>query len=271
MPEFTYVARNQGGKVQRGQMAADSLAALRSLLESQGDRLISATAQQPPAKLIPFDNPLDRLPPRSITVEVALEQIAVMLESGLGILQALGTAAEQTTSASMRTILQQVSEDIQEGDSLAEAMQRHKCFPLIAVQLARVGETTGNLDVVLKRAAQQMAARRENISAVRTAVAYPAFVGVAAMGVAGYLVVFVIPELEKFLSAIGRRLPVITQSLLDLSVWLRTNGITVALLIVATIVAMILTYRVPQARVLIDRWLLRIPVMGKVLRLAGTV
>ncbi|MDM4013910.1 type II secretion system F family protein [Roseiconus lacunae] len=271
MPEYSYVARSQGGKIQRGQMAAESLAALRSILESQGERLISAKSQEPPANLLPFRNPLDRLPARSITVEVALEQVAVMLESGLGILQALGTAAEQTTSQSMRTILQKVSEEIQEGDSLAEAMQRHKCFPLIAVQLARVGETTGNLDIVLRRAAEQMAARRENMSAVRTAVAYPAFVGIAAIGVAGYLVVFVIPELEKFLSSIGRRLPAITQSLLNLSIWIRTNGITVAILLVAVTIAMTLTYRVPKARVIVDRWLLRIPVMGKVLRLAGTV
>ncbi|MEL7335167.1 MAG: type II secretion system F family protein, partial [Planctomycetota bacterium] len=169
------------------------------------------------------------------------------------------------------SVCKQISEDVQEGDSLAEAMQRHRCFPLIAVQLARVGEATGNLDLVLQRAAEQMAARRETISTVRTAVAYPVFVGVAAIGVAGYLVVFVIPELEKFLSALGRRLPAITQSLLDLSIWIRTNGIAVVLVMIATIVAVFLTYRVPQARLVIDRYLLRIPVLGKVLRLAGTV
>lgn len=271
MPEFSYISRNSIGKVQRGLMNADSLAALRSRLESQGDSLVSAKAAEQPVKLIAFSNPLHRLPPRSIAVEVALEQIALMLESGLGILQALNTASEQTNSTTLKAVLQQVSEDIQEGESVSEAMQKHKCFPRIAVQLARVGETTGSLDVVLKRAAEQMAAKRENVSAVRTAVAYPAFVALAAIAVAGYLVVFVIPELEKFLTSIGRTLPGITQSLMDFSFWIRTNGITLALLMVFALVAAVLTYRVPKARAVIDRWLLRIPVLGKVLRLAGTV
>ena len=83
MPEFSYISRNSIGKVQRGLMNADSLAALRSRLESQGDSLVSAKAAEQPVKLIAFSNPLHRLPPRSISVEVALEQIALMLESRL--------------------------------------------------------------------------------------------------------------------------------------------------------------------------------------------
>ncbi|MEL7338315.1 MAG: hypothetical protein AAFN70_19140 [Planctomycetota bacterium] len=82
MPDFSYVARNSGGKIQRGKVAAESLANLRSLLESQGEQLISAKTDGPTTTRFPISNPLDRLPPNSITVEVALEQIAVMLESG---------------------------------------------------------------------------------------------------------------------------------------------------------------------------------------------
>ncbi len=271
MPEFSYLVRDEAGKMQRGHLSADSAAALRSLLEAQGERLISAKPVESPSDRMALSNPLHRLPPRSVTVEVALEQLAVMLQSGLGILQALQTVADQTTSAAMRGVCQQLSEDIQEGDSVADAMARHKCFPPLVVQLAKVGEATGNLDVVLQRAAEQMAARRENLSAVRTAVAYPAFVGLAAIGVAGYLVLFVIPELEKFLSSIGRRLPAITQSLLDLSVWIRVNGVAATVILMAAVAAGVMVYKWPPGRVLIDRWVLRIPVLGKVLRLAGTV
>lgn len=271
MPAYSYVAQSSSGQVKRDQTIANSLDALRSLLESQGDRMISAKIIEESVERFPFRKFLALFPPRSVNVEVALEQIAVMLESGLGILQSLETAAAQTNSPALRNVLKQISEEIQDGDSLAKAMQKHKCFPMIAVQLANVGESSGNIDVVLKRAAEQMAARRENISAVRTAVAYPAFVGLAAIGVASYLVLVVIPKLEQFLSSMGRRLPAMTQSLLDLSGWIRMNGIATALIFVVIILAAVLTYRVPQARAKIDRWLLRIPVMGKVLRLAGTV
>ena len=271
MPEYSYLTRDDAGRMQRGHMEAESAAALRLSLESKGERLISAKPLESPSGQIQLSNPLHYLPPRSISVEVALEQLAVMLQSGIGILQALQTVSFQTTSPSLRTICAQLSEDIQEGDSVSEAMAKHSCFPHIAVQLAKVGETTGNLDVVLGRAAEQMASRRENISNVRTAVAYPIFVGLAAISVAAYLVVFVIPELEKFLSATGRRLPALTQSLLDLSVWIRINGVTVVAMVLAAIAALILTYKWPPGRATIDRALLRIPVLGKVLRLAGTV
>ena len=271
MPQYSYLFRDEAGKVQRGLMVADSLSAVRSTLESQGERLISAKPVEQSSTQTGFTNLLERIPPRSITVEVALEQMAVMLQSGLGILQALQTIADQTTSPAMRVVCQQLSEDIQDGESVSEAMAKHPCFPQLAVQLAKVGEATGNLDVVLQRASEQMAGRRENLSAVRTAIAYPAFVGVAAVGVAVYMVVVVIPELEKFLSAMGRNLPAITQSLLDFSVWIRVNGITVVALLIATIVAIVLTYNWPPGRSAIDRWLLRVPIIGKVFRLAGTV
>jgi len=273
MPEFTYLARNASGQIQRGHMASESASALRAMIESRGERLISVKPIESKGLLgnTKFENPLHRLPPSGVTVEVSLEQMAVMLRSGLGLLQSLQTVAEQATAPSMKKIALELCEAIQEGDSLADAMSQHKCFPPIAVQLVRVGETTGNLDIVLNRAAEQMRSRRENISNVRTAVAYPAFVGVAAIAVAGYLVVFVIPELEKFLSSIGRKLPAITQSLLDLSVGIRTNGPTVAVGIVFAILAMVLIYRWPPGRDWFDKWVLRIPVMGTVLRLAGTV
>ena len=271
MPQFSYLFRDETGKVQRGMMVADSLAAVRSTLESQGERLISAKSVQQSSAQTGFTNLMQRLPPRSITVEVALEQMAVMLESGLGILQALQTIADQTESPAMRLVCEQLSEDIQDGESVSDAMARHACFPQLAVQLAKVGEATGNLDVTLQRAAEQMAGRRENISAVRTAVSYPAFVGVAAIGVAAYMVLYVIPELEKFLSAMGRKLPAITQSLLDFSIWIRVNGITVAAAIVASIVAVVLIYNWPTGRSIIDRGMLRVPVIGKVFRIAGTV
>ncbi|MEL6109028.1 MAG: type II secretion system F family protein [Planctomycetota bacterium] len=271
MPEFSYLIRDDAGKMQRGHMEAASASALRSLLESRGERLISAKPVAKPSGAIELSNPLHRLPPRSVAVEIALEQLAVMLESGIGLLEALKTVSDQSDSRSLQVICTQISEDIQEGDSLSEAMAKHRCFPRIAVQLAKVGEATGNLDIVLQRAAEQMAARRENISNVRTAVSYPIFVGVAAIGVAGYLVLYVIPELEKFLSATGRRLPAITQSLLDFSVWIRVNGVTTLAIILFMLAAFVLIYKWPPGRAAIDRWVLRLPILGKVLRLAGTV
>jgi type II secretory pathway component PulF len=64
MPEFSYLVRDEAGKMQRGHLSADSAAALRSLLEAQGERLISAKPVESPSQRIGWTNPLHRLPPR---------------------------------------------------------------------------------------------------------------------------------------------------------------------------------------------------------------
>lgn len=273
MQEFAYVSQNSEGRIGRGRLAAETAAGLRSLLQSRGERLLSfkTLTGDRSGQQLQISNPLDRLPPRSQTVETSMEQLAVMLRSGVGLLEGLRIVSEQSTSKSLRRICERLSENIQEGTSLSEAMQQERCFPAIAVQLVRVGETTGNLDLVLVRAAAQMRSRRQNFSNVITAVAYPLVVGIAAIGVATYLVLFVIPELQKFLTSIGRKLPAMTQSLIDLSAWIQVNGPKAAVLLIAAIVAVVLVYRWPPGRMAFDRYSLRIPVLGTVFRLAGTV
>ena len=87
----------------------------------------------------------------------------------------------------------------------------------MVVQLVRVGEQTGHLEPVLTRAADALEGRRRMRFSVLTALTYPAIVLVSAIGVTAFMVLNVIPKLEKFLSAIGRKLPAMTQLLLDIS------------------------------------------------------
>ncbi len=275
MPTYAYIARDDRGRAQRGSVDAASPAALRTTLQSRGMRLVSLQEQVESTPLGEtlgrYLNPFQWIPPRSLDIEIAMEQLAVMLRSGLGLLSALKTVGEQARFVPMRRICEAVAEEIQEGGSLADAMSRHRAFPPIAVQLVRVGEATGNLDMVLDRAAKQIARRRQNVSNLVTALAYPAFVMVAAIAVAIYLVVVVIPELQKFLGAMGRRLPRMTQNLLDVSAWIQTNGVTVLVLGFATLLALVLVYLWPPGRMLVDRLVLRVPIIGYVLRLSGTV
>jgi type IV pilus assembly protein PilC len=91
-----------------------------------------------------------------------------------------------------------------------------------------------------------------------------------AAGVTGFLVIGVIPKLEKYLGGRGRTLPAITQNLLDAVAWLQHWAPQLGVLAGAAGVALLLVYRWPPGRLLLDRGLLRVPVIGRVLRLAGT-
>jgi len=269
MPTFDFDARDTRGQRQRGASQAPSAAALASDLRKRGWLVLSVRAARAAGSERSW-NPLDWLPPRSVDVEVSLQQMAVMLRSGLPLLTTLKTVAEQASRKSMRHIWEDVARRIQEGTNLADAMTQHSCFPHLTLQLVRVGEQTGTLEPVLVRAADAIERRRALLATLLTAMAYPSIVLVAAIGVSGYMVFEVIPKLGTFLQQLGRQLPPMTQMLVTFSTQARDNALYVAIGLLAVAVGFTALYMWPPARLVIDRLLLRVPVFGKVIRLAGT-
>jgi type IV pilus assembly protein PilC len=216
-------------------------------------------------------NPLAWLPPRSFDVELSLQQMAIMLRNGLTLLSALKTVAEYARRAVMRRVWLTVAERIQQGSSLTEAMAEHRCFGNMVIQLVRVGEQTGTLDAVVLRAAEALERRRLLRTQLLTALFYPTLVLAAAIGVAVYMIVGLIPKLRVFLDALGRKLPPLTQSLLDISAFFQTYGLSILLGILTLTVVVAAIYLWPPGRVALDRLMLRLPILGLLLRLAGTV
>ena len=145
-------------------------------------------------------DPREWLPARSVDVELGLRQMAVMLRSGLTLLDALTTVAEQAQRRTMGRIWRQVADEIQQGASLGDAMGRHPRFSLMVVELVRVGSQTGQLEPVLTKAATSLEHRRHIRTSLLTALTYPTIVLLAAIGVTGFMALNVIPKLEKFLT-----------------------------------------------------------------------
>jgi type IV pilus assembly protein PilC len=149
-------------------------------------------------------------------------------------------------------------------------MAKFRCFSPMVIQLVRVGEQTGTLEPVLNRAAGALERRRILWTQMLTAMAYPAVVCVAAIGVAGYMILGVIPKLQKLLVSLGRKLPAITQALLDVSDFFQVylpailGGMVGLILIVTTI------YLTARGRLAIDRAALRLPLLGYLFRLSAT-
>lgn len=272
MPTFAFTARDPRGRTQRGNQQAASALELATQLRSRGWLVldVSPVAIDTDSVLLAYINPRGWLPVRSIDVEMALNQLAVMLRSGLTLLAALGTSAEHADRLRLQRILRQVSTKIQEGHSFSEALSEHACFSQLTVQLVKVGEQTGNLDVVLERAAEAMERSRNLKSQVLAAITYPAIVLVAALGVTAFMILFVVPKLQIFLRVLGKKLPPTTQLLVDLSNWIQTNGITALITTVVVLLTVVILYSVPQGRLMIDRMLLRIPILGRIFRVAAT-
>jgi type IV pilus assembly protein PilC len=271
MPSFSFVARDASGSTLSGTREAATEALALSELRRAGLVILRLTsADRPAAGAAQRTRFWPGFGPRALDVEVGLHQIAFMLRSGLPLLSALRTCAAQSERRSMARVWIDVSERIQNGASLCDALSHHACFPRIVLTMVAVGERTGNLDLVLTRASQAMQRQRALMMSLATALTYPAIVVTMSIGVVIYMMVGLMPKLTKFLAAFGKRLPPMTQLLVDTSNFMQAHFVHGAILLIVLAVAFLALRAWPPGRIAIDRVLLRIPLIGNLLNLAAT-
>jgi type IV pilus assembly protein PilC len=272
MPSFRFTARDNSGRTTSGVAASGSAMSLAGELRQRGLLVLDVQPDAQVSVASSFSlNPLDWLPPTSFDVEIGMQQLASMLRSGLTLLSALKTVADQARRPRMASIWRDVYERIEEGAPFSVALSAHsKYFPIYIIQLVKVGEQSGSLEIVLTRAAEHLERSRGLRMTLINALIYPAIVVLMALGVAGFMLVSVIPKIQKFLVGRGRQLPGITQALMDLSGWVTLYMPYLIGGFFFSVIALIVIYKWPPGRFAIDTILLRIPVVGGVLRLAGT-
>jgi type II secretory pathway component PulF len=275
MPIFSFDARNDAGHPQRGLQEAPSPGALVHKLRDRGWLVLAVRSAEVPATtlsdLLGLLNPWSWLPPRSLDVELSLQQLALMLRNGLTLLMALKTVADCAQRRSMREAWENVAERIQQGSSVSDAMAPHRCFNFMVLQMVRVGELTGKLDQVLTRAAETLQRRRLLRNQMMTALTYSGIVLAAAIGVTVFMIVSLIPKLRVFLTAMGRKLPALTTSLLDVCDVIQIYGPYIVIVLLALTGLFVALYLWPPGRLFIDGSLLRMPILGSLLRLGATV
>jgi len=268
MSWFEYTAVTETGETVGGRLQADSAEELRWSLIERGLQP-EAVREAAPAETGGF-SPANWIGARSVHIELTLRQIAVMLRSGLTLLSAIETVIEQPPSRAVRRVYEAIRESVEGGASFAEALAEHKGFPSSVVSMISMGEESGNLDSVIERGAQSMETRRRNRSATMTALFYPSFTFLFAIAICIYMVVAVIPPMKKALEALGRELPAMTQSLLDVADFFAKWGVLVGTVAVIGIVVFVALWFWPPGRLAIDRLLLRLPLIGTILRTGAT-
>lgn len=270
MPLFTYTALTASGSELTGkQQGADITTAMRDLRE-RGLRVLEIKPARGQSGFLGQANFSDWLASqRSVSPSALIfffRQMSFMLRAGLPVMQALELAKAQVSSSRLKLTLRLMLKDIEAGHALSLAMKKHKdVFPKMAVNLILAGENTGDLDAIMER----LAVHLEKKAAVRAhminAMIYPTVVVIAAIAVATFMVVKIIPKFADFLLAQGKVLPPSTQALIDISIYVRANGIFIIAAAIAFIVAIILIYQTKRGRYFIDSSVLRIPVIGAML------
>ena len=272
MPEFTFTARDESGARQTGVIEAGSSSNVADQIRSRGWLVVSVEENVSEAGIFQggssFQLPFTGV--RKIDVELALRQLAVMLKGGLTLLSSLNVLAVNSPRRSSRKMWAEVIEDIQSGESFAEAIESQDGIPGFVSRLVNVGEQTGILDSVLIQAADMIKARRALVRDLMTALAYPAIVFVISILIATYLVLVIIPQLGEFLGKMGKELPWITQLLLDVADFIQVWGGPIFVTILVATIGFTAVYLTETGRILIDRIALRIPIIGPIFRLSGT-
>jgi len=274
MPNFTFTARDKHGQWHNGTQAADSAAALALAIRALGWSLVNARPAEGAAVAAPGSAPKRRigiLPPAGLDVEFGLRMLANMLEGGVTLLAALKTCADQARRVRMGNIWIAVHDRVAGGMPFAEALARHpRVFPQLVIQLVRAGELSGNLEIVLEQAADQLERKRNLSVAVVSALMYPTFATVVAVGVTAFLLIKIIPDISGFLISQGRKLPAMTQALISTSQFVTGYFWPISITLGAIFLALIIIHKWPPGALFIDRVLLHIPLVGKIFRLAGT-
>ncbi|HRK23248.1 MAG TPA: type II secretion system F family protein, partial [Fimbriimonadaceae bacterium] len=196
-----------------------------------------------------------------------LDNLAVMMKTGVPFVEALEAAANSTRNPRMSDALKQIREDVIGGQSLSGAMRNTGgVFPPLVADMVRVAEEGGRLDLALRSASIYMERAADLKRRIKNAMMYPCvMLGVSVITVA-VLVLFVVPRFSGIFSKSGVEVPATTQALLALSAAAHKSPLMVLLVLGAIIAGIIFALRLPVVRTVAGRVLFKTPVVGALLR-----
>ncbi|HEY1064062.1 MAG TPA: type II secretion system F family protein [Candidatus Saccharimonadales bacterium] len=215
MLSYSYTARDTAtGKKVKAEVQADSLQAASKLIKEQGYTPLSITVTG-------ANNPLGKFTNKVGTKDKILfsRQLSTLINAGLPLVQSLRTVADQTQSKPLKTVITTIIADVEAGSALSKALEKHpKVFNQIYISLVAAGETSGTLDKALERLAQQQEKDAEIMGKVKGAMVYPIIVLLVMVGVVGFMIVKVLPQVEVLYEGMpDAELPLVTRVLLSVS------------------------------------------------------
>ncbi len=266
MPLFEWEGRTVKGEVKYGALAADSEIELRTLIRRDGIILVKSNEKK--------EEKAGRFSTRKRVKQAHIgsftRQLATMITSGLPLVQSLEALSQQLDDGNLRAIVKGIKQKIEEGVRFADALRDYpKCFDDLYVNLVLAGEEGGTLDAVLIRISTYIEKTEKLKRKVKSALIYPASIVTVAIAVVMILLLFVIPVFEGMFSSFGRALPAPTQMVIDFSKIVKS---TVHFMFAGVIVGVFLLRRYHKTEMgarQLDALILRIPVLGLLLKKAS--
>jgi len=258
MPTYEYTARTVTGDETTGTIDLPSIDAVREHLRKNRLMVVRVREQQKKKRTM-------RVPTRDIVIFT--RQFATMINAGLPLVQSLDILARQTENKSLAAVTRQVLYDVESGHTLADALDKHRnAFSQLYVNMVAAGEAGGILDTILLRLATFLEKNDAIVRKVKGAMIYPAVIFAVAGLAVVVLLLFVIPTFQQMFDEAGVPLPAPTRVVIWMSQLLQGYWWAMILGGVGLAFGIRRYYGTDGGKLVIDRTLLRMPVIGDLLR-----
>jgi len=257
-----------GGKMTSLTIEAESVAAAAAEARARGVTLISVEETGSGVGAGAFS--LSRFLPVTNKDRVLLfRMLSTLVKSEVTVAEAIRILHDQTEKMNVKNVLADVLARVEGGSPLSDALGHHpRVFPEMVVNLIRAGEMGGILDTVFERIADFLERRANLRKKLIMSFFYPGIVLVVGIAVVIFLVVFVIP---RFMELIQGQMPPITQFLMDTTEFFQENGQQMLMAVGAGAGLLVLMHALPLTRYYLDRYKMKLPIVGQIFRLGVVV
>lgn len=273
MQVFRYKGYDSAGKKVEGEIAAATIDEVERKVSSQAVTVIAIfpagairkTASSETSTAAKFGFGKKKVPESDIAS--VLRDLAVMSETGVPFVEALDAVIATARTATLAEGLRRLKEEIVGGKGLSAGMRSaNGVFPVIVCEMVRVAEEGGRLDRALASAATYVERAADLKKKVMNAMLYPVVLSVIALGTLVVMITFVLPRFAGIFKTMKTQVPAITQFLLDLGDKVKSHPIQVVLGFVSIFVLAKIAWATPSINRVISLGLLRVPVLGELIR-----
>ena len=262
MAIYVWKGKNRYGDVVGGERVASSLEEVARTLQKEQITVLNIKPKRVGLR-IPF---LQREKVKLKEMSAFSRQLSVLIDAELPLMSSLNILAEQTKNRYFKRVINTVKDDVEAGSTLNQAMRKFpKAFDDLYCNLIASGEQSGSLDIMLRRLSEFIEKTVRLRSKVRQAMIYPTAIVSFAVLVAIFLLWKVIPVFASIFQDLGAELPGLTALIIGLSHFVQRYIIFIFLGLIALVVLFRYYRRSASGRVVVDRFLLRIPLIGKLL------
>ncbi len=267
MAQFSFRAQGKDGKIYEGTMEAPDRFGVYHKIKADGDSVITVTEMKSKTALSfqAFDVFFGKV--KTHEKIIFARNLASMLEAGLPVTRALTVMEKQAKNKKLQAVLGALNSDISKGESLSESMKKApEVFSPLFISMVKAGEESGNLAGALKVVSIQMEKTFTLTRKIRGALMYPAVILCIMVLIGVLMLIYVVPTLTSTFVGLGVKLPASTQFIINLSDFLKNHYLITLLGVIGAAVLFLFGAKSPKGKKMIDYSLLRLPVVGMIVK-----